>query len=165
MYIVQVTPQNELHSEISLNKKGFKVLIPKLKRLERRKGKWNELERLIFPSYVFIDVAELNDSDYYKIKQDDFTLRFLEENGKPYRLSAEEEEVIRTFDDLDGILKFEEVFLFQKFNFQGKDMQIMLIDKRQKRLKVKFEIGENSHYITLSYVLSSEKEKEIKREE
>lgn len=156
MFVIQTKPTCEEKTKRYLEQENIKSILPKTKRLERRKRKWDEKERLVFPSYLFIDKEELNSKDYYTIKNCDYVIRMLNQDDKVFKLSESEVEFINLIDNLNEVLELEMVKEFDFVEVNNHKMQVVYIDKRQKRAKFRVVIGGISHIITLSYKLKQD---------
>lgn len=156
MYILQTRPGQEDSAKTYLKKKGYKAIIPKSTRLERRRGKWIEKKRQLFTSYIFLDKEELSEEDYYTIKGCSFIYRFLDCENKPYKLTTQEVEFINTINSLDEVITLDKIELFGFIEINGLRLQVMYIEKRKKRAKFRVLITGEPHIITLSFRLKDE---------
>lgn len=157
MYIIRVKPQKEDEAKISLEKRGYKTIVPKVMRLERRLSKWDKVQRKIFCGYIFLDESNLSDKDYTDIKGNDFVLGFLGEGCIPYKMTNNEEILIRYLDNFSGIIELEsQLELFKEYKVKGLYARVMHIDKRRSRATFKFYIGDIEHYITLIYKIKDD---------
>lgn len=156
MYILQVHTGDEDNAKYYLKKKGFNITIPRTTRLERRRGRWVENKRMVFPSYIFLEKEELTEDDYYKIKSCSYVYKFLGCENKPYRLSDYEVDFIKALNELNQVLTLDKIELFGFVEINGFRMQVLYIDKRQKRAKFKVILADKQHIITLSYRLKQD---------
>ncbi|MGN0601277.1 MAG: transcription termination/antitermination NusG family protein [Oscillospiraceae bacterium] len=84
IYVVSVKPSAEIEVCAKLKNSGINAFAPMRNVLERNKGKWHEVARIVFSSYVFIDI-DLTDEIYYKVKNTNGVLRFLGKPPEPIR--------------------------------------------------------------------------------
>ena len=104
IYVIYVKPSSEIEVCAKLQNNNINAYAPVRKVLERNKGKWHEVTRIVFPSYVFVDV-DLTDDIYYKVKNTDGVLKFLGKPPEPIR-QAEAEHLYWIFEMQNiGILK------------------------------------------------------------
>ncbi|MDO5125349.1 MAG: transcription termination/antitermination NusG family protein [Ruminococcus sp.] len=76
IYVIYVKPQSETEVCTKLNNMNISAYAPTRTILERHKGRWKQVVRVIYPSYVFID-TDLTVEIYYTVKKTDGVLRFL----------------------------------------------------------------------------------------
>lgn len=138
-------------ADSALVMQGIKAYAPRHELLERRKGVWNTVQRIIFPGYVFADIR-LSDEMYYKIRHTDGVVRFL---GDPTPLSYSEQQRMQWIFDADvlgvsrGYVK-DDVLIITDGLIKGREKYIVSYSRRQKRCKLYCEINGRRHYFSLS---------------
>jgi transcriptional antiterminator NusG len=151
IYVLHVTTGKELAVSGELKKIYCRALVPREICTERKNGKIEKKERVLFPGYVFIDTI-LNLQAYYKIKAITNVIKFLGE-GTPAELPAAEEKYIEW---LNGENKPLEVSQIDKDGnilsgpLKGYEALILSIDKRQRRAKVSIMINGEQQTVSLS---------------
>ncbi len=58
VYVLHVQTGEENYVASMLSRQGYMTIVPSCNRLQRKGGKWNLIERLLFTSYVFIAIDE-----------------------------------------------------------------------------------------------------------
>lgn len=86
IYVIYVKPQSEIEACTKLKNSGINAYAPLRTIMERHNGRWKEVVRIVFPSYVFVDI-DLTDEIYYIVKKTDGVLRFLGKPPEPIRQS------------------------------------------------------------------------------
>lgn len=160
MYVVQVRPQSELKAMVRLRRKGFKALVPQENRLERRQGEWVQRLRILFAGYVFIDLSNMRQEEYYSIKNLDYVLRFLGAD-QPAQLDEKEAEFIRFLAPSDfesvGILEAETLEIGSRYKINGYELKAIAINQRQRRATFEMNLAGEEHRVTLSCYLKGKK--------
>lgn len=89
IYVIYVKPQSEIKVCAKLRNSGINAYAPLRTIMERHNGRWKEVVRIVFSSYVFVDI-DLTDEIYYTVKKTDGVLRFLGQPPEPIRQSEAE---------------------------------------------------------------------------
>lgn len=77
MYVLYVRGGSELTIVEELRRKNITAYCPRQIKAERRLGKWQYVERIIFTGYVFIDVSELTAKLWHIIMKCSGAIRFV----------------------------------------------------------------------------------------
>ncbi len=152
-YVLHCQTGFEVKIRDELRKKGFKASVVQEVRTLRSGGKWNDITYILFPSYIFVTV-DLTSECYYSIKKIPHIIQFLG-RGKPTPLNTSEQIIIskRTQEDIiePSVVKIlnNRVIPISGFLFENK-VNILQLDKRQKRVKVEMTILGEVHCFTHS---------------
>lgn len=92
--VLQVKTGKEMAVKDQLKEMGFIALVPCENRVQRKDGGWTTKEYVLFPSYVFIELAYTAEN-YYRIKERPAVIRFLGGGFHPDTLSYLEVEWIK----------------------------------------------------------------------
>jgi len=131
--------------EVLLPDTEMKVLIPKRKLLERRKGRTYECIRTLLPGYVLIK-TEMDVIFYYKLKTMPGLIRVLRDESDPLQIPEHEISVILALTNQGDVIEFSEIYhegdriKVRKGPMQGLEGIIESYDHRKKRLKIRLEI-------------------------
>ena len=157
MYVLQVKPGFEVSAAEAIRKLGYNALCPMKEQPIRRGGSWQLSKSLIFTQYIFVE-CELTDDTYYRIRSVNGILRFLG-FGKPEELPKDEAMYIRILYN-DGVpIETSKVYT----SAAGAKMvlsgvlrnyvdNIVSLDLRQRRAKVKVELFGKEYKITLPVI-------------
>ena len=153
-YVLQVMTGEEesVKKKIIRDLHGVYPLVFKRKVMERRQGVWKEVTRILFPSYVFVQMT-MNEKNYYTVKDIPYVLSFLgskEPEAVPDKQMAN---ILRFCDDDEfvGISKIEigkDVKVIDG-PLKGYEGQIIKIDKRKGRAKVRITLFQEEKEIDL----------------
>lgn len=145
-YVIHVLTGKELDVKSSVQKEGFKALVPRRILREKRKGKWREVERLLIPGYVFVSV-EMSDKNYYSISGFPGVIDILRgASNSPDPVSFKEMQVIFRLTRDGDMVGISDVFLdgdsvkVLSGPLEGYEGLIVKVDKRRFRAKVKFNL-------------------------
>ena len=131
--------------EVLLPDTEMKVLIPKRKLLERRKGRTYECIRTLLPGYVLIK-TEMDVIFYYKLKTMPGLIRILRDESDPLQIPEHEISVILALTNQGDVIEFSEIYhegdriKVRKGPMKGLEGIIESYDHRKKRLKIRLEI-------------------------
>lgn len=138
---------NEDHHDYPL-----KALVPRRKITERKQGQVRKVVRTLFPSYVFLHI-ELTDQIYHKIKQVPYVIRLLG-SGRPTPVPLQQMQPILRLCQLDELIDVSKVSIGKTVEvlegpLQGYVGNIVSIDKRKKRARIRFQIFDETKEIDL----------------
>ena len=151
MFVVQVKPMTELKAQNYLIRKGFKAFVPMNEIYERFAGKWRTATKILFPGYVFIDIAELSADDYYKALNCDWVLRLLGQKGRPEKLQPKEIVFMRLWQNGGPrLVKLETDVIGDTYTLAGIKLKAVEINKRARRGTFEIELAGEIHQVTLS---------------
>ena len=94
IYVLQVLTGKEEDVWRELKKRGYKGYVPRQEIPQRRGGCITTRKVVYFPSYVFLALKELTDTDYYEMRKVPYVLHFLPRE-KPEPVRGEEAAYIR----------------------------------------------------------------------
>ncbi len=156
VYVLQVISGEERAVIQNLKLAGYTAYAPSEFRLERRRGRWHERERIIFTGYVFLAVEKLTAKAYYTAKNDSFVLRFLG-NEKPEKLQESEMEMIVSMANFGKTMPIPIVNLHKKtglctvkWDLNKHSIVLKRLFLRQKRAVFEVEFAGKKHDIMLS---------------
>lgn len=158
IYVVQCFAGKEYDVKFNLERLGYKVIVPRKLLNLRKKGKWITLAEILMPGYVFLDYCfgsgKLSDHDYIKVKLQNHVIRFLG-TGYPEPLSDDEEHVIRWLANEGKPLEASGIEIGAKVRvicgpLVGREGEIVDINPRQRRCKIKVTTLDVTHEISLS---------------
>ena len=152
IYVLRVETGKEKAVRDQLVRWRIKALVPREICLERKNGKTVRRERVLFPGYVFVDETLLMPAYYYKVRKTPHVFMFLG-GGNPTALHAKEAEYIRWLAnggkslepselDEDGVVKTGPL--------KGRDLDVVTMNKRAKRAKLRITIAGEPHEVSLS---------------
>lgn len=124
---------------------NMRILIPKRKLQERRRGKVCESIRTLLPGYVLIK-TEMDVSFYYQLKQMPGLLRILKDETEPMYIPEHEIAVILALTNQGDVIEFSELYKegdqikVCKGPMEGLEGIIESYDHRKKRLKIRLEL-------------------------
>lgn len=154
-YVIHVLTGKELDVKDVLQKEGFKSLVPRRNLRERKNGKWREVERLLFPGYVFVSV-EMTENNYYFISGIPGVIDILRgASSSPEPVPFDEMQVIFRLTRNGDMVGISDV-LFDGDSvkvlsgpLQGYEGLIVKVDKRRFRAKVKFLLAGLEKFVEL----------------
>ncbi|MFP4364491.1 MAG: antiterminator LoaP [Spirochaetia bacterium] len=134
------------------------ILWPRRELVIRKKGIERKQEAPIFPGYVFLQSTGLDPDLYWKVKRTPGFVRFLYSGESLNPLKGDDLQLIQHFLSFGEVVKQSEV-VFDKNNkiqilegpLKGLEGQIIKVNKRKKRAKVKLQLYENSFTIDFSF--------------
>lgn len=154
-YVLHVLTGKELDVKGCLLKEGFKSLVPRRKLREQKDGKWHEIERLLFPSYVFVNTM-MTDEKYYKVSEIPGVINILRgAANSPLPVPLEEMQVIFSFTKEGDLVGISDIFIDGEtvrvisgalVGFEG---LILKVDKRRFRAKVRFNFADQEKVVEL----------------
>lgn len=159
-YVLYVQCGRELEIRNKLQLNGYPAAVPRENILQRRQGKWHETVRILMPGYVFIRCsysAEL----YQKLKRITGVINILPCAMYPVPLSREETETLYLLaptDDPLGIsqaAKIGDRVTITAGPLKGLEGNIVKLDCRQKRARVRITLFQREHIITMAVNLLS----------
>ena len=124
---------------------NMKILIPKRKLQERRKGKVYEEIKTLMPGYVLVK-TEMDVDFYYRLKKMPGLLKILRDESEPLPIPEHEIAVILALTNQGDVIEFSEVYKegdrikVARGPMKGLEGIIESYDHRKKRLKIRLEI-------------------------
>lgn len=154
-YVLHVETGSEENVKYSLNKiAGVKALVPRHEKIERRQGKSKKVIRTIFPSYVFCNIY-LTPKVYYRIKNTPRVYKFLgTEKPEPIK-NSEIMHILNMCDKEDSIGISDAIIAGKSIKVLsgpliGLEGQIIKVNRRKGRVKVRFDILGSQRIVELS---------------
>lgn len=141
MYALFVRSGYELTVLKELEKRGMKGFVPQQIRLERRQRTWHRVNRLLIPSYVFVDI-KMTPFLYYLAKGVVGAVAFVG-GGEPLPLSEKDEKYIRFLSN--GGKPLEPIRTNELENFTVLDF-----NKRQRKAVIALDFFGEEKRISLS---------------
>jgi transcriptional antiterminator NusG len=144
-YVVQALTGKEkaIRDRIKRLEINISAVVPERSMLERRQGSWRNVQRVLFPGYVFIPTEDLNDHIYCVVKSVPGVIRFL---GRPTPiLEKEVTYLLRWSIDGDPLGLSEVLVAGTKVEvisgpLKGLEGQILKLDARRFRAKVNISL-------------------------
>lgn len=124
---------------------NMKILIPKRKLQERRKGKVYEVIKTLLPGYVLVK-TEMDVDFYYRLKKMPGLLKILRDESEPLPIPEHEIAVILALTNQGDVIDFSEIYKegdrikVARGPMKGLEGIIESYDHRKKRLKIRLEI-------------------------
>ena len=131
--------------EVLLSDINIKILIPKRKLMERRRGRVYECIRTLLPGYVLIK-TEMDINFYYRLKTMPGLIRILRDESDPLPIPEHEIAVILALTNQGDVIEFSEVYregdriMVKSGPMKGLEGIIDSYDHRKKRLKIRLEL-------------------------
>ena len=124
---------------------NMRILIPKRKLQERRRGKVTEIVRIMLPGYVLIK-TEMDVDVYHRLKQMPGLLRILKDDSEPLCIPEHEIATILALTNESDVIGFSEVYKegdrikVLSGPMEGLEGIIDSYNHRKKRLKICLDI-------------------------
>lgn len=140
-YVIHVRTGCEPDVKRELIRRGYDAAVPTEAKQERRGGRWTVHERLLIPSYVFVQAA-LTDADYYTVREIPGVIRFLSADGRPAALPDNEAAYIRWLANDGKTLQASDVYAdgtdvtVASGPLMGREGSILSINRRTRRATV-----------------------------
>lgn len=156
IYVLHVQTGQEMAIRDELRRMYFGAMVPREIALERKNGKEIQRERTLFQGYVFVDMA-MDLKAYYKIKGIPHVIRFLGDK-QPTELSRKEAEYITWLASGGKPLQPSELDqdgAVMTGPLKGHEPEIVSVNTRAKRAKVRITLAGEPHEISLSVVTAA----------
>lgn len=152
LYVLYVRGGCELRVVEELRIKKITAYCPRQIKAERRRGKWQYVERIIFTRYIFVDVPELTAKIWHSSVKSTGAIKFVSLCPLP----PNEESYIRRLCNngksvgvsrgyvSNGTLHITSGFLF------GRDHEIVKFNRRGKRATANVSFGGEKHRVVFS---------------
>ena len=140
-YVAQVMTGKEESITNRIRELGIKAIVPIRVMREMKNGTWRNIERVLFPSYVFVHTG-MDVETYYKLKPIPGIIRFLGEESGAVPIQEEEVNLLLHLTKDGDPLGLSEVFVADSKvtvvsgPLQGLEGKIIKIDARRFRAKV-----------------------------
>ncbi|SHF12866.1 transcriptional antiterminator NusG [Caldanaerobius fijiensis DSM 17918] len=148
-YVIYTKSGNELNVKYLLDTQladeNVRVLVPRRKLVERRKGQKVVTLKTVFPGYVFIYI-DMNDVNYYRIVEIPGVIGVLKNDYYPVPVPADEMKVVLSLTEKSEVIDYSTVVYIGGFvkvidgPLKGLEGHIIDIDKRKHRARVRISI-------------------------
>lgn len=154
---VQANHENIVKQRLEQNfGEQLEVIMPRRRLKERKGGKWQLVERNLFPGYILIK-GDLSIDLYYRIKKIPNIFKFLRDDQDFHRITDQELRVLNilTSGSRDGTIGFSTIYkendIIQVIDgpLKGLEGLIVSINPRKGRAKVKLSIANNEKTVEL----------------
>lgn len=152
MYVLYVQSGKELQIIEELRRKKITAYSPRQIKAERRRGKWQYVERIIFTGYVFIDVSKLTAKLWHIIMKCSGAIRFVSLCALPESENAYIRKLCNDGNCIDvsrgyvsdGVLHITDGFM------TNLDHEIVKFNRRGKRASADVTLYGGKHRIVFS---------------
>lgn len=134
------------------------LLWPRRKLMIRRKGKVFPSLAPIFPGYLFLEADGLQPDVYWAIKRVSKIYKFLKDNRHIEPLSGYDRELLVHFLHFGEIVEQSKVYYDENKRIRvldgpmkGLEGQIVKVDRRKKRAKVRLELYKDSYLVDFGF--------------
>lgn len=158
-YVVQVlTGKEELFLKLSGQQINMKLFWLRKELITKKLGIKKKTTTSIFPGYIFAEAEKITDNDYLTLKKIPGFCRFLKNNQDIRPLPDDDKRIILKLQSSGDILIPSTVMFDRddrihviKGPLKGMEGQIIKVDKRKKRAKIKLKLYENSFTIDFGF--------------
>ena len=154
-YVAQVMTGKEDGIRQRIQEQGIKAIVPKRRMREQKNGKWREVVRNVFQSYVFI-YTDMDVDTYYKIKPIPGIIKLLGDDKGAMPIQEEEANLILRMSMDGDPLGLSEVFVeggkvvVESGPLKGFEGRIVKLDARRYRAKVNISFMNEQRIIELA---------------
>ncbi|SFH21498.1 transcriptional antiterminator NusG [Desulfotomaculum arcticum] len=153
-YVLHVMTGEEttIKEKLLLDLPGINALAPRQKVIERHKGTFREVVRILFPSYVFVQM-DLDEKNYYAARRIAGVINFLAHH-RPIPVPDDQMANVLWLckdDELVGLSTLEIGESIKVINgpLTGMEGYIVKIDKRKRRAKVRLTLFQKEMEVNL----------------
>lgn len=162
MFVIQVSSGKEKDCRRKLMKSEVfeenTLFFPRRKLRIRKEGKWQEKDVPLFPGYLFLKAPEVLPEQIMAVRHCSDVFSFLKMGDVPIALSEDEERQLNRFLKSGEIAGFSQVH-FEEDNtirilkgpLKGLEGQIVKVNKRKKRIKVRLSLYQEAFLIDFGY--------------
>ena len=161
-FVIQVTSGKETECRTYLVKSGQfpekSLVFPRRKLMVRKQGKTTEKQVPLFPGYLFFRTDEVYPDQIRAVRETPGVFCFLRIDGALIPLHREEEEQLSLFlrtGEIAGIstidLKENNKITVTKGPLTGQEGNIVKLDKRKKRAKVRLSLYKEAFLIDFGF--------------
>ncbi len=129
---------------------GMEILVPRRALREQVQGHWHDVERIVFPGYVFFQTA-LTNEQHFNISRLGGVIRILEQNRQPQPVSPAEISLILRLTDRQGLIGFSRVsqqegkVVVCSGPLLGCEGMIVGADRRKGRVRINLSVNGQNH--------------------
>ncbi len=138
--------------------KEYSIVVPQRVLKIRRFGKVSEEKVPVFKGYIFIETNSFSEKVYRSIKKLKGVYRFLPSNDLPKPIYGRDLDILNHFLKLGGLAKISLVSFDEQDRIQiiegplkGLEGQIIKVDKRKGRAKVRIDAYQNSFEVDFGF--------------
>ncbi|MGI6776587.1 MAG: antiterminator LoaP [Acetivibrionales bacterium] len=141
--------------EYKLRGKGLRIVVPKRRIKEKKKGVWEHRLKSLFPGYILLN-GQIGLEEYYLLKGVPGLLRILKDDYGPLEIEEKEISIIARLIRYDEIIGSSKVFIDNgkvvvvDGPLLGMEGHIQSIDKRKGRAKVRINFIGQPRLVDLS---------------
>lgn len=153
--MLHVLTGEELEVKKVAQKNGFNVIVPRRILKEQKNREWKSVERILIPGYVFVQ-AEMTAENYYTLEAVPGLINILRgASADPEPVPENEMKVIFSLTRDSDLVGISDIYYegqdikVASGPLQGMEGNIVKVDKRRFRAKVKFTIAGNEKVIEL----------------
>ena len=153
IYVLHVQTGNEMAVRDELRRMWCNAMVPREITLDRKDGKTTQRERVLFQGYVFVDM-HMDLQSYYKIRSIPHVIKFLG-GGTPLKLSTAEARYIEWLAGGGKPLQpseLDEDGTVMTGPLKGHEQDIVAMNKRAKRAKLRITLAGEPQEISLSVI-------------
>lgn len=141
------TDKEETVSKYIKNQLGdcIRTLIPKRMIPEKRNGVWFDIEKKLFPGYIFI-LTYMDNVKYYALKQIPHVIKLLTQAPDYDHIKQSEISIILHLTNNNGIIEYSKIYVQNSTvtiidgPLKGYKGLIKKIDKHSKRIKIQINL-------------------------
>lgn len=152
-YVLHVCTGKEQDVAQQLSQKGYKTNIPIESRDIRKGGKWQMRDYILFAGYIFIEI-EYTWCKYYSIAKTPGVINILGGGKNPTPLQRKEVARIFKWGDLlqrpSTVMFFNDKYVVLDGILDEPGIEIIKINRRQKRAKIKTIVCDTEYTLTVS---------------
>jgi len=164
-YVIRVAPRREQIFLDQTNKQledaTVQVLFPRRKMFHLRKGKRNEVEVPLFPGYVFLRLQQpLEGELYLRLKNIPGFASFLKNQNEVSEILGPDLKLLSHFLRFGEVVPVSQVWFDDNQRIrvhtgpmEGLEGQIIHVDKRKRRAKIRLDFDQGEFTITLAFEL------------
>jgi transcriptional antiterminator NusG len=137
-----------------------RLLWPRRKLTIRRRGKLQDSLAPIFPGYIFLETERFDPDVYWVMKRIDGFFKFLKDNQHIEPLQGPDRELLLHFLQFGEIVSKSEVYFDENKRIRvlegpmkGLEGNIVKVDKRKRRAKIKLTLYKDSFLIDFGFEL------------
>ena len=164
LYVIQVnTGKEDTYIKLWESRKGHKPLKIFWLRKElmiRKKGHTHKGLKSIFPGYLFLEADEIDADTFQEFRHIHFFNRFLKADDKIYPLPLDEAKKIyelakygRVIGQSKVVYNEQDRIVVIEGPMKGLEGQIVKVDRRKKRAKVRLSLYNNAYLIDFGFEL------------
>ncbi len=141
----------------------YSIIFPQRVLKIKKSGKFTEKKAAVFPGYVFIRSEEITPDTYHSVRKLKGFYRFLPNNQEPLPLKGKDLDILKHFISFGcvaniSVAVFDENDRIQILDgpLKGLEGQIIKVDRRKGRAKVKLDMYQNSFAIDFGFTQLSQ---------